>query len=81
MATILLIGLWFGRIPGLRGYSAYSFLTVAVILVSGGLAAWTVASGNPFAGIFERVTIGAFLQWLAVVAMKMYRSGTAGAWR
>src|SRR5215204_3886015 len=81
MATILLVGLWFRKTFGLGGYGAYSFVTVAVIFVSGGLAAWAVATGNPFAGVFERVTIGAFLQWLVVVALKMYRSGTASARR
>jgi hypothetical membrane protein len=74
MATIVLVGIWFWRTSGLRGYGAYSFLTVAAIFVSGGLAAWSVATGNPFAGVFERVTIGAFLQWMAVVAKRL--SGT-----
>ncbi len=79
MATILLMGLWFRRVPGWRGYGTYSFVTVAIVLISGGLAAWAVATGNPFAGVFERVTIGAFLQWLAVVALKMHPSGATGA--
>ena len=74
MATILLIGLWFRRISPLRSYSWYSFISVVIIFISGGLAAWGILSDNPFSGIFERITIGAFLQWMIVIALKMYLS-------
>jgi hypothetical membrane protein len=77
--TILLMGLWFGKVPGLRGYSTYSFVTVAIIFVTGGLAAWAVPTNNPFAGVFERLVIGAFLQWLVVIALKMCTSSASGS--
>jgi hypothetical protein len=32
-----------------------------------------VPTGNPFAGVFERLVIGTFLQWLVVIALKMYQ--------
>ena len=77
--TILLIGLWFRKIPVLRGYGTYSFITVAIIFVTGGLAAWTVPTNNPFAGVFERLVIGAFLQWLVVIGLRMYRPGVSSS--
>jgi hypothetical membrane protein len=72
--TILLMGVWFRKVPGLRGYGTYSLTTVVIIFITGGLAAWAVPTNNPFAGIFERLVIGAFLQWLVVIALKMYPS-------
>jgi hypothetical membrane protein len=77
--TILLMGLWFRKAPGLRGYGTYSFGTVVIILITGGLAAWAVPTGNPFAGVFERLVIGTFLQWLVVIALKMYQSEASGS--
>jgi hypothetical membrane protein len=72
--TILLMGVWFRKVPGLRGYGTYSLTTVVIIFITGGLAAWAVPTNNPFAGILERLVIGAFLQWLVVIALKMYPS-------
>ncbi len=74
IATILLMGLWLRRISQVRRYSMYSFISVVIILISGGLAAWGIASDNPFGGIFERITIGAFLQWMFVMGLKLYSS-------
>jgi hypothetical protein len=51
--------------------AGYSFLTLAVILVSGafaGIAAWRA---SPVFGLWERVTIGAFLLWLFVLALTL----------
>ena len=62
-----------------RGYGTYSFITVAIISITGGLAAWAVPTNNPFAGVFERLVFGTFLQWLVVIAPKMYPSGASGA--
>lgn len=75
--TILLMGLWFRKVPGLHSYGTYSFITVAIIFVTGGLAAWAVPTNNPFAGVFERLVIGAFLQWLVVIGLRMYSKKVA----
>ena len=34
------------------------------IVLAGPLSALAVASGSPYAGVFERVTIGLFLLWI-----------------
>lgn len=74
MLTILLMGFWFRNIPRLRGYSTYSFISVIIVFLSGGLAAASVASNSPLGGLLERITIGGFLQWLFVIAFMMYSS-------
>jgi Protein of unknown function (DUF998) len=74
MLTLLLAGFWFHRSPNLRGYSLYSFISVAAVFVTGGLAALSVANGSPIGGLLERLTIGGFLQWLLVIAWVLYSS-------
>jgi len=69
MLTILLIGLWLRNDPRLGKYWTYSLITDIVVFVSGGLAAASAASASKFMGFFERVTIGAFLQWVLVMAL------------
>jgi hypothetical protein len=77
MLAILLMAFWFRNIPNQRGYSLYSFISVGVVFVSGGLAAASIASQSSAGGLFERITIGGFLQWLFVLALMMYRSEVA----
>lgn len=57
------------RVPALKGMSTYSFVSVAAVFLTGGLAAAGVAGTWPVAGLLERLTIGAYLQWLAVQAL------------
>jgi hypothetical protein len=66
------MGLWLRHIPRLRGYSRYSFISLGVVFLSGGLAAASIASNSPAGGLIERITIGGFLQWVFVIALLMY---------
>lgn len=70
MLAILFMGLWLRKQPDLGNYALYSFTSLAIVFVSGGVAAASAAQANPYMGLFERITIGAFLQWLFVLAMK-----------
>jgi len=62
MLAILFMTLWLRKQPGLGNYALYSFISLAVVFVSGGIAAASAAQVSPFMGLFERITIGAFLQ-------------------
>ena len=74
LLAILLMGLWFRGNPDLRRYGIYSFISVAVVFVAGGMAAASVANHSPIGGLIERITIGGFVQWVFVVALLLYRS-------
>jgi Protein of unknown function (DUF998) len=77
MLSMLLIGFWFKCIPEKQGYGLYSFISVAAVFISGGLAAVTGASRSPILGVMERLAIGGFLQWLFVIALALYSSTAA----
>ncbi len=70
--SILLIGFWLRSIPHLRRYSLYSFISVLIVFVAGGLAAASVANGSPIGGLIERITIGGFIQWVFFIAWILY---------
>ncbi len=70
--SMVLMGFWFRTIPRFRGYSIYSIVSAIIVFISGGVAAYTGATLSPILGLMERITIGGFLQWLFVIALKLY---------
>jgi len=71
MIAIVATGLWFREIPSFKGYTLYSIITFAVIFVAGGSVP-ILGMTNPYLGLLERITIGAFIQWLFITGLKMY---------
>jgi hypothetical membrane protein len=66
-----------------RRWRLYSLATIGTLLVSGaltGVAASRLAAGQstPWLGVAERINIGAFLLWVAVLAVSLLRRETAG---
>jgi hypothetical protein len=59
------------RDGGWRRLAGYSFLTLFVILVSGAFAGFAKWRGSQVVGLWERVTVGAFLLWILVVALSL----------
>ncbi len=80
--TVLLIlsQLAFGAAAFGRWFRIYSAVTAVVVLVFGGLTgpqAAKVSEGlpTPWLGTFERINIGAWLLWIAVLAIVLIRRG------
>jgi hypothetical protein len=71
MLAMLCTGLWLRHIPGLHAYWRYSLISLVVVFVSGGLGAAAIATSSPYLGLVERVTIGAFIQWVFVIALRL----------
>ena len=69
MVAIVLGGLSFRKSPETRKLAAYSFISFAVVFVTGGITAISTANNSPLGGLFERLTIGAFLQWIFVISV------------
>jgi hypothetical protein len=77
MLALLSAALWFRKQPELKGYTVYSLVTLAVMFVSGGVGAAVAASGgSPLFGLIERITIGALIQWLFFVGLKLSATAT-----
>jgi hypothetical protein len=71
MLAMLRTGLWLRHLPGVRAYWIYSLVSLAVVFASGGLGAAAIATSSPYLGLVERVTIGAFIQWVFVIALRL----------
>jgi hypothetical protein len=71
MLAILGTGLWLRQMPGLRAYWRYSLVSLAVVVAFGGLGAAAIATSNPYLGLVEQVTIGACIQWVFVIALRL----------
>jgi len=70
--TILFIGFGFKDFPLLANFKLYSLITAIVVVASGGMAAFSAFTESAYMGLFERITIGAFLQWIFVVALRLF---------
>jgi hypothetical protein len=70
MLSTFLIGVWFQRSEVFPYFGIYSFITVLVILLSGGFAVMKL--GSPIMGLTERITIIAGLQWTFLLAFKLF---------
>jgi len=62
-----------------RGFLLYSYATVAIMLIFGALSAFGargLATGEPtpWVGLLERINIGAFLAWSAVLSVSLLRA-------
>jgi hypothetical protein len=71
MLAILMLAFWFRNDPEVKGYVAYSIISVAVIFVSGGLTAAALANQHPLFGLIERITILTFILWMFIIGRKM----------
>lgn len=71
MLAMLLLGLWFRGQPGMASYVWYSFISLGIVFISGGLTAYTGATNSPILGLMERITIGGFLQWMLVLGVRL----------
>lgn len=67
--STLLVGMWTRRAGIFPGFDAYSFITVAAIIVMGGVGGATVRTR--FAGLVERVAAIVTQQWLLVLGLKL----------
>ena len=67
--STLLIGIWLNRTELFPGFGTYSFVTVGVMILSGGFA--VAKLGSEIMGLTERLTILVGLQWTFILALKM----------
>ena len=66
VAATVVYGFAFRRDPMWRPLSRPSFIAAVAFVVTGPAAALSV--GGPYMGLFERITIGLFIAWVAVVS-------------
>lgn len=79
-ATILmplLMGLGFRQLCGSNTYSAYAFISSAIIFLSGLTGVVLAGQGLLVFGLFERITIGTYEVWVLVTALKLLKTEPA----
>lgn len=76
LATIvmpLLMGLGFRHSDNLKKYAVYSFITSAIIFVSGLTGVILAGQGVLVFGLFERITIGSYEVWIFVTTLNLMK--------
>jgi hypothetical protein len=63
---VLLIGFSFRKNIKNKAFVWYSYLSVLLILISGGITAASISNNSPYGGLFERITIFTFLIWIFI---------------
>jgi hypothetical protein len=70
IVSTLLVGIWLHQTGVSPGFGVYSFITVGLIVLSGGSA--VTQMGSPIMGLTERITIIAGSQWTFVLALRVF---------
>ena len=74
LLSMLLIGVWFNRTGLYPGFGTYSFVTIALAVISSGF--FMASLGGPLMGLTERVTALVGFAWTFTLALWMFsRSG------
>jgi hypothetical protein len=68
--STLLLGFWFRMAGVLPGFDVYSFITVAAIVIMGGLGGATVET--QYAGLVERIAALVTQQWLFILGLRLF---------
>jgi len=66
--------------PSARKYAGLALLALAVVFITGLVAASAAVAGWPLMGLFERITIGAFLVWMTALALLFLASALNLPW-
>jgi hypothetical protein len=66
IVAVFLNGWGLKSIDGWQKFVGFSYFTSLLIIVSGGLAAYAVATNSFYGGLAERITIFAFMIWVMV---------------
>lgn len=75
MISIVLFGFSIKNDIIMKKFAIYSFISFGIIFITGGITAMSVANDLSFGGLFERITIGTFIQWVFVIAFKLHTEG------
>ena len=67
--STLLIGIWAHRAGIFPGFAVYTFISVGVIVLIGGLGG--AMTGTPYMGLGERISAIVIHQWLFIFALKL----------
>ena len=73
IVLVFLMGVAFRSDEKWSRFSTYSLVTGVLIIITGAATALATAQGSGVLGLLERCTIGLFLLWVFVVAVRSYR--------
>lgn len=76
---LIVLAMGFSAAAGRKGFKLYTILTILVLLIFGAIAGMdgpriAAQQPTPWLGVTERITIGAYLIWIAKLSMLMFTS-------
>jgi hypothetical protein len=74
----LLMGWGLQRVDDFQGYAKYSFISSAIVFVSGLTGVILAGQGIHLFGLFERITIGSYEVWIFVTAFRLLKIKSFG---
>ena len=64
--TIFLTGFSFRKKANMNNFANYSFISGIIVVISGGISAYSVGNNLFFGGLLEKITILTFIVWVIV---------------
>ena len=66
--TIFLTAFSFRKMLDMKNFAIYSFISGIIVVISGGLAAYSVGNNLFFGGLLEKITILTFIVWVMILS-------------
>ena len=66
--TIFLTGFSFRKMADMNNFAKYSFISGIIVVISGGISAYSVGNNLFFGGLLEKITILTFIVWVIVLS-------------
>jgi len=70
--AIFLSGFNFRKKEGMKNFGTYSLISGIIVVISGGLAAYSVGNNLFFGGLLEKITILTFILWIMVFSYVIF---------
>jgi hypothetical protein len=77
LGSVWLVGVGLVRTSTHRTLGLFSLVCASIITVFGGITPAAIAQGWPIAGLTERINIFTLLAWVCVLAVALFRRGSA----
>lgn len=71
--ALLMFGIGLYRYKNWESFRLYTFISVLIMFISGGLSAFVIADGIELMGVTERINVYTLFLWIFILAYKLIR--------
>ncbi len=76
--ALILIGIGMKRKYNLKKFRNFTFITVGILVISGGMSPIVIANWEEYMGLIERINVYTYFIWIIVLAILLFKGKCQG---